>query len=237
MESVWTFKIGSIVFDGTTTTMTLLTMVIVFGLIFWASRNMQIRPTGKQNVLEWVVDFVRGINKDNLGVVEAPRFTLMSFTLFAFLLVANTLGLITEWHSTSNISFWKSPTANPAIDLTLSLLVMVLANLLGVQKFGFIKYLKVAFLKPPAVMLPMNILEEFTNTLSLGLRLYGNIFAGEVMLSLICSMINNSIFLYPIAIILAIAWIGFSFFISALQAYVFVLLTNLYISHKILEEE
>lgn len=237
MESVWTFKIGSIVFDGTTTTMTLLTMVIVFGLIFWASRNMQIRPTGKQNVLEWVVDFVRGINKDNLGVVEAPRFTLMSFTLFAFLLVANTLGLITEWHSTSNISFWKSPTANPAIDLTLSLLVMVLANLLGVQKFGFIKYLKVAFLKPPAVMLPMNILEEFTNTLSLGLRLYGNIFAGEVMLSLICSMINNSVFLYPIAIILAIAWIGFSFFISALQAYVFVLLTNLYISHKILEEE
>lgn len=237
MESVWTFKIGSIVFDGTTTTMTLLTMVIVFGLIFWASRNMQIRPTGKQNVLEWVVDFVRGINKDNLGVVEAPRFTLMSFTLFAFLLVANTLGLITEWHSTSNISFWKSPTANPAIDLILSLLVMVLANLLGVQKFGFIKYLKVAFLKPPAVMLPMNILEEFTNTLSLGLRLYGNIFAGEVMLSLICSMINNSVFLYPIAIILAIAWIGFSFFISALQAYVFVLLTNLYISHKILEEE
>ncbi len=237
MESTWTFYIGPIAFDGTVTTMAVLTILIVFGLIFWASRNMQLKPTGKQNVLEWVIDFVNGIGKDNLGAHEAPRFTLMSFTLFSFLLIANTLGLITILDTPSGISLWKSPTANPAIDLTLALLVMVLANTLGVQKFGFKKYLRVAFWKAPKAMLPMNILEEFTNTLSLGLRLYGNIFAGEVMLGLIASMIKSTMFMLPVAWILGVAWIGFSIFISSLQAYVFVLLTNLYISHKILEEE
>ncbi|GBG96675.1 F0F1 ATP synthase subunit A [Lactococcus termiticola] len=236
MESTWTFNVGPIVFDGTITVMTALTVVIVFGLVFWASRKMQLKPTGKQNVLEWVVDFVAGINKDNLGSREASRFTLMSFTLFSFLLIANTIGLVTKIDGAHDVAFWKSPTANPTIDLTLAVLIIVLANTLGVQKFGFVGYLKNAFWKAPKAMLPMNILEEFTNTLSLGLRLYGNIFAGEVMLGLIAQMLHPSWFMLPVTWILGVVWIGFSFFISALQAYVFVLLSNLYISHKILAE-
>jgi F-type H+-transporting ATPase subunit a len=236
MESTWTFNIGPIAFDGTIATMTLLTVLIVFALVLVASRNMQLKPTGKQNVLEWVVDFVNGIGRDNLGAHEAPRFSLMNFTLFSFLLIANTIGLVTKISSPDDVAFWKSPTANPVIDLTLAALVIIMANTLGVQKFGFSKYLRVAFWKAPKAMLPMNILEEFTNTLSLGLRLYGNIFAGEVMLGLIAGMIKSTMWMLPIAWILAVAWIGFSIFISALQAYVFVLLTNLYISHKVLDE-
>ena len=237
MESSWTFNIGPMTFDGTVTTMTALTVLIVFGLVFWASRKMQLKPTGKQNVLEWVVDFVNGIGKDNLGASEAPRFTLLNFVLFSFLLIANILGLVTDWHTSSDVSFWKSPTANPTIDLTFALMIILLANVLGVQKFGFKKYLAIAFWKSPKAMLPMNILDEFINTLSLGLRLYGNIFAGEVMLNLIASMAHSSALMWPVALILGIVWIAFSIFISSLQAYVFVLLTNLYISHKILEEE
>ncbi|MQW22141.1 MULTISPECIES: F0F1 ATP synthase subunit A [unclassified Lactococcus] len=237
MESTWTFNIGPIAFDGTVTVMTAVTILIVFGLIFWASRNMQLKPSGKQNVLEWTVDFVNGIGKDMLGSKESPRFSLLSFTLFSFLIVANSIGLVTKLSTTNDVSLWKSPTANATVDLTLAVIVVVLSNVLGVQKFGFGKYIKVAFWKDPKALLPMNILEEFTNTLSLGLRLYGNIFAGEIMLGLIAGMISASAFMYPIAIILEIVWIAFSLFISALQAYVFVLLTNLYISHKILEEE
>lgn len=85
-------------------------------------------------------------------------------------------------------------------------------------------------------MLPMTIMEEFTNALSMGLRLYGNIFAGEVLLGIIAGMIDSGWFILPVTWILAMAWIAFSIFISSLQAYVFVLLTNLYISHKILAE-
>ena len=93
MESTWTFNIGPIPFDGTITVMTFVTVLIVFGLVFWASRNMQLKPKGKQNVLEWVVDFVNGVSKDNVGPHEAPRFALMNFTLFSFLLIANCIGV------------------------------------------------------------------------------------------------------------------------------------------------
>lgn len=58
----------------------------------------------------------------------------------------------------------------------------------------------------------MNILEEFTNALSLGLRLYGNIFAGEIMLGLIAGMIQSTMWMLPVAWILEVAWIGFSHF-------------------------
>ncbi|MCT3133374.1 MULTISPECIES: F0F1 ATP synthase subunit A [Lactococcus] len=236
MESTWTFNIGPIPFDGTITVMTFVTVLIVFGLVFWASRNMQLKPKGKQNVLEWVVDFVNGVSKDNVGPHEAPRFSLMNFTLFSFLLIANCIGLVTKISTPGDVSLWKSPTANPTVDLTLALLVVVMSNTLGVQKFGFKGYLEVAFWKDPKGLLPMNILEEFTNALSLGLRLYGNIFAGEIMLGLIAGMIQSTMWILPVAWILEVAWIGFSLFISALQAYVFVLLTNLYISHKIIAE-
>jgi F-type H+-transporting ATPase subunit a len=160
----------------------------------------------------------------------------MNFTLFSFLLIANCIGLVTKISTPGDVSLWKSPTANPTVDLTLALLVVVMSNTLGVQKFGFKGYLKVAFWKDPKGLLPMNILEEFTNALSLGLRLYGNIFAGEIMLGLIAGMIQSTMWMLPVAWILEVAWIGFSLFISALQAYVFVLLTNLYISHKIIAE-
>ena len=166
MESTWTFNIGPIPFDGTITVMTFVTVLIVFGLVFWASRNMQLKPKGKQNVLEWVVDFVNGVSKDNVGPHEAPRFALMNFTLFSFLLIANCIGLVTKISTPGDVSLWKSPTANPTVDLTLALLVVVMSNTLGVQKFGFKGYLKVAFWKDPKGLLPMNILEEFTNALS-----------------------------------------------------------------------
>lgn len=236
MESTWTFNVGPVIFDGTVTTMSLLTVVIVFGLIFWASRKMQLKPTGKQNVLEWVVDFVNGISKDMIGH-ESRRYSLLNFTLFSFLLIANSIGLVTKLDNIHEQALWKSPTASPTVTLTFAVMVVLLANLGGIQKFGFKKYLKLSFWKEPQALLPMYILEEFTNVLSLGLRLYGNIFAGEILLGLIASMAQMSVFMYPVAIVLEMVWIAFSLFISALQAYVFVLLTNLYLSHKILEEE
>jgi F-type H+-transporting ATPase subunit a len=236
MEETWTFRIGPIAFDGTILVMTLLTVLIVFLLVFWASRKMTIVPKGKQNVLEYVIDFVSGIGKENLGENEARRFSLFSFGLFSFVLIANEIGLITKLESPSGLSLWKSPTANPIITITLAGIVIVFSNLVGAEKFGVWGYIKNSFLKPPAFMLPLNLFEEFTNTLSLGLRLYGNIFAGEIVLGLIASMATSIAWLYPVAIALEMVWIGFSLFIGAVQAYVFTMLANVYLSHKVLAE-
>ncbi|MCL2681109.1 MAG: F0F1 ATP synthase subunit A [Streptococcaceae bacterium] len=239
MEQNPVLHIGPLYFSATLLYMSMLTMIIVFGLTFWASRRMAVRPTGKQNVLEYVIELTNGIGKENLGNREAPRFSLLNFVLFSFLLISNNIGLMTRIVIPKNgvdLSYWSSPTANSSFTLTLAVLIMLLANFVGVAKFGFGKYVKNSFIKPPAFMIPLNIIEEFTNTLSLGLRIYGNIMAGEVMLGLICNLGLIGYWSMPIGIILGVLWIAFSIFISSLQAYVFVLLTNIYISHKILEE-
>lgn len=239
MDTNPVLHIGPLYFDATLLYMTLGTVLLVFLLVFWASRKMQIRPKGKQNVLEFVLELTNGVSRENLGAKEAKRFSLLNFALFSFLLLANNIGLITRIaipEHGATVSYWSSPTANATFTLTLAVLIMVSANLQGVAKFGFKDYVKNAFLTPPAFMLPLNILEEFTNSLSLGLRIYGNIMAGEVMLGLIGSLGTMYLWTMPFGIVLGVLWIAFSLFISSLQAYIFILLTNIYLSHKIIAE-
>lgn len=87
-------------------------------------------------------------------------------------------------------------------------------------------------------MFPMKLIEEFTNLLTLALRLYGNIYAGEVLLTLIAKIvISLGWFSLPLAIPLEMVWIAFSLFIGSIQAFVFVTLSMVYMSHKIEVEE
>ena len=79
----------------------------------------------------------------------------------------------------------------------------------------------------------MNILEEITNLVSLALRLYGNIFAGEILVSLLLQLSRQGAVAYPIALLLNIIWTGFSVFISCLQGYVFIMLSSMYLNKKI----
>lgn len=90
------FNIGPIWFDGTIVLMVLLTCIIVFAFVYACTRNMKLRPKGKQTVIEWLVDFIRGIITDNLPRKEVSNFHLMAFTLFMFVLVSNILGLVTK---------------------------------------------------------------------------------------------------------------------------------------------
>ncbi len=217
-------------FDLTILAMTLLTVLIVFLFVFWASRHMTMKPKGKQNVLEWLYEFVQNLIRPNVGVYT-KNYTFLAFTLFLFVLVANNIGLVTKLE-TEELNFWTSPTSNFMVDFTLSLIVAAIVHFEGVRKNGLGAYLK-GYLTPTPAMLPMNILEELTNVASLALRLYGNIFAGEVVMTLLLQFANLSIFVAPVAFVLNLAWTGFSIFISSIQAYVFVLLSTKYIGNKL----
>jgi F-type H+-transporting ATPase subunit a len=228
------FQIGPVWFDGTLILMTLLTCIIVFLLVFICTRNLQIKPKGKQNFIEFIIDFVRGIIKSQLPNKEVNNYHLLGFTLFLFILVANEIGLMTKIVTSHEISLWKSPTADPIVTLGLALMVIVFTHYMGVKKLGFKDYVLNSYLKPVSFILPIKLLEEFTNVISLGLRLYGNIFAGEVLLGLIVSMVTSIGWIaLPLAIPLEMVWIGFSLFIGGIQAYVFVTLTMVFLSHKI----
>lgn len=114
------FNIGPIWFDGTIVLMVLLTCIIVFAFVYACTRNMKLRPKGKQTVIEWLVDFIRGIITDNLPRKEVSNFHLMAFTLFMFVLVSNILGLVTKIVVGDDLSVWKSPTADPNRNLNVS---------------------------------------------------------------------------------------------------------------------
>ena len=105
----------------------------------------------------------------------------------------------------------------------------------GIRRRGIKKYLK-AYVTP-GFMTPMNILEEFTNFLSLALRVFGNIFAGEVMASLLITLSHQALYWYPVAFGANLAWTAFSVFISCIQAYVFTMLSSMYLGNKINDGE
>ena len=214
----------------------LLAAIIVFAIVFWLSRDVKMKPTGKQNVLEYLIDFTNGIVKNALPDSEGRQFRLLAFTLFLFIFVSNQLGLMIEF-TVGDVTYIKSPTSSVITTLTLAFMVLVLSHYMGVKRFGLWGYIKNSYLSPLPFMVPISIIEQFTNFLTVALRLYGNIFSGEVLLTTIGSFAKSKGVMTVIpAIPLEMIWQGFSVFIGAIQAYVFVTLIMVYVSQKVEKE-
>ena len=205
--------------------------VIVFVIAVLATRNLAMKPTGMQNFLEWVMDFVKGIIKSNMDWKTGGRFHMLGMTLIMYIFVANMLGLPFSV-VIDNKLWWKSPTADPVVTLTLATMVVALSHYYGIKLNGFKEYAK-GFVSPMPFLFPLKIIEEFANTLTLGLRLYGNIFAGEILLALLAGSLATGVGGTIAAIIPTIAWQGFSIFVGAIQAFIFTMLTMVYMAHKV----
>ncbi|MFJ5964301.1 F0F1 ATP synthase subunit A [Bacillus sp. NPDC093026] len=216
--------------------------IIVFLIAVLTTRVLSIRPTKAQNFMEWIVDFVRNIIGSSMDMKTGAPFLALGVTLLMYIFVSNMLGLPFSITVDHNL-WWKSPTADPAITMTLAILVMGLTHYYGVKAKGVKEYTK-DFLRPIPFLVPLKIIEEFANTLTLGLRLYGNIFAGEILLGLLAGLATNfysqNIALGIIgtlgAIVPMIVWQAFSLFVGTIQAFIFTMLTMVYISHKVSDE-
>lgn len=216
--------------------MIIITSIVVILIAGLGSRKLQMKPTGVQNIMEWVVEFVKGLVTDTMDWKTGRAFLPLGLTLIMFILVSNILGMITTI-SFGGQEWWTVPTSDAGITLTLAALVVLLSHYYGIKLRGFKAYGK-GFFAPIWIMFPFKIIEEFTNTLTLGLRLFGNIFAGGILTALILGLSTNamggfSIFGFIGSIIPMIAWLGFSLFIAGLQAFIFTLLAMLYISQKV----
>lgn len=224
--------IGFLTFNLSTVLMLLVTAIIVFLIAFIATRNLKLKPTGMQNFMEWVMDFVKGIIQSNMDWKTGGRFHILGIALIMFIAVANLLGLPFSGIIVGGDLWWKSPTADPTVTLTLAAMVMVLATYYGIKMRGTGNYFR-TFVQPMSFMFPLKIVEEFANTLTLGLRLYGNIYAGEILLGLLAGMAGSGAVGFIGAIIPTMAWQGFSIFIGFIQAFIFTMLTMVYLSHKV----
>jgi F-type H+-transporting ATPase subunit a len=203
---------------------TLIAGGIVVALGFWARAQLTKPGTGHvpsklQMIWEAVVNEVQTQVEDNLGHVN-PFVVPLAVALFFFILIANWLELIPS-ELNKHVHLLPAPTADTNLTYAMALMVMVGVWVFGIRQKGLGGYLK-HFLEPYPVLLPLNILEELVKPITLALRLFGNIFAGGIMLALIAA-ISGWIAWAP-----NIVWKLFDMFIGGIQAFIFALLTVLY---------
>jgi F-type H+-transporting ATPase subunit a len=212
-----TFNIDTIV-------STLVAGALVLLLAFWVVRQMRRTtedhvPTKLQLLWEVVVGQVNKQVEDNLGKVH-PYVAPLAVALFFFILICNWLELLpTEINH--HVHLLPAPTADTNLTYALAAVTMISVWVYGIRQKGVKGYFK-HFLEPFPVLLPLNILEELIKPITLALRLFGNIFAGGIMLALIG--------LIPLYAMWApnILWKAFDAVIGVIQAFIFALLTVLY---------
>jgi F-type H+-transporting ATPase subunit a len=226
------FEFMGLWFNGANMLMITIASLIVFLIAVLSTRKLAMKPTGIQNFFEWVMDFVKGIINSTMDWKDGGRFHILGITILMYIFVSNMIGLPFAIVVDETL-WWKSPTADPMITLTLAVMVVALSHFYGVKLKG-VKGYGQGFFSPMKFLFPLKIIEEFANTLTLGLRLYGNIFAGELLLSLLAGGLAHQGIIGTIAAVpLTLLWQGFSVFVGSIQAYIFTMLTMVYMSHKV----
>ncbi|MBE3597021.1 MAG: F0F1 ATP synthase subunit A [Hydrogenibacillus sp.] len=218
-------------FNLSTMLMDVVAATIVFIIAWSGTRSLTSGvPRGMQNVLEWVIEFVRGIIGSAMNPRLGERYLFLATTLLLFIFVANMLGLPFAVIVSDEL-WWKSPTADPHVTLTLAIAVLLVAHYSGLRENGLGGYLR-SYTRPHFLFLPINIVEQFSNTLTHGMRLYGNIYAGEVLLGLLAQAAKVGLWAMFLAAAPLMVWQGFSIFVGTIQSFVFVMLAMVYIAHK-----
>jgi F-type H+-transporting ATPase subunit a len=219
MDTIWTTGVAGAI-------------VLVLG--FWARRQLTRDPsdnvpTKLQIMWEAVIDQVQDQVEDNLGKVNRT-VVMLAVCEFFFILVANWLEMIPS-EPNQHFHLLPSPTSDTNLTYAMAVMVMIGVWTYGIRQKGAKGYFS-HFLQPYPFLLPLNIIEEITKPISLALRLFGNIFAGGILLALIASMTAWTVGVIPIggvlSVLFAILWKLFDMAIGAIQAFIFALLTVLY---------
>jgi F-type H+-transporting ATPase subunit a len=212
-----------------------LVALLVWALFFFAFRKPRLVPSGLQNLMEAMVDFIR--NQIALEVIghEGIRFVPYLTTLFAFVFLGNVGGIIPPVFFPLN-----GRMALPAVMAVCSLLLFISV---GVSQQGFRYFLNVLF--PPGMpkaiyllLTPIELISTFVvRPITLAIRLLANMIAGHLILSVffvaagyMLTSLNISTIFGVGALVFAVALIAFELFVAGLQAYVFTILSAVYIA-------
>jgi len=196
---------------------------ILLTFAFLVSRNVEQIPRGWQNFMESVVEFVTDIAKDNLGESFYREWLPFIGTLFLFIFGCNWAGAIIPWKL---IQLPEGELAAPTNDINTTVALALLTSLAyfyaGFSKkgLGYFKH----YIEPIPFLLPLTVLEDFTKPLSLSFRLFGNVLADELTITVLTSLV-------PLVIPLPIMLLGV--FAGSVQALIFSTLAAAYIAEAL----
>ena len=215
------WHVGGLTLNGDTITATVIAGAILLILGLLVVRRSSVRqPTKLQVAFEMVTEQVEEQVEESMGIKTAPFVVPMAMALFLFILIANWLSIIPTGHHPEYV---PPPAADVNLTYALAVIVIGTMHVVGIRKRGLRGYYGHLFRKP-RILIPLNILEEVIKPVTLSLRLFGNIFAGTIMVALIAAL--------PVYVLWApdILWKLFDMFIGLIQAFIFGLLTVLYLS-------
>jgi F-type H+-transporting ATPase subunit a len=208
-----------------------ITVALITGLIVYGMRGRALVPTRMQSLAELFYEFVANLVRDNAGP-DARKYFPFVFSLFMFIMIGNLLGLVP-----GTFTF----TSHIIVTFGLALTVFVFVTLLGLIKHGF--HFFTLFMPsgvPMAlapILIPIEILSYLSRPVSLSIRLFANMMAGHTMLKVFGGFsvllggalggLGYTVGILPLVI--NIALVGFEILVAMLQAYVFTILTCLYI--------
>lgn len=199
--------------------------VLVIGIIFLiaraATKKLQLVPTGSQNVMEAFVGGIIAMGADTMGEKNARVYMPLIGSLALVVFFSNMIGVIPGF---------ESPTSNINFTLSLALIVFTYYNYLGIKKNGFVNYFK-HFMGPmPALaplMFPIEIISHLSRIVSLSFRLFGSIRGDDMFLMVLLMLVP---WILPLPGFFMLTAFGF------LQAFIFSILTYVYIAGSIMME-
>jgi len=198
-----------------------LVVLLLFSVV--GTQSKERLPKGLQNFTEYTVDFITDIARDQLGESFYKEWVPFIGTLFLFIFGCNWAGALISWKL---IKLPEGELAAPTNDINTTAALALLTSFAyfyaGLSKKG-LGYFK-RYIQPIPLLLPINIIEDFTKPLSLSFRLFGNVLADELTISVLTSLV-------PLVIPLPIMVLGI--FAGSVQALIFSTLAAAYIAEAL----
>lgn len=200
--------------DAILMTWIVIAILLIFG--YFSSRKKGMLPGPLQVLGELFVSTLYSLTEDAMDKKKAEKYGPLICALFMFLLLCNWIGMVPYLHE---------PTKDLNTPLSLGLMGFVIAHYAGIKTKGFKKYSKEYF-EPIFLMMPLNVIGELAKIVSISFRLFGNIMGGSIII-LVVSYLTYSVLLPPFLNAF------FGLFVGAIQAFVFTMLTVVYISVQV----
>lgn len=194
-------------------------MIILATISYMVTRNMKVEGeiSKGQNILEALIETINSQIKQ-ISQQDPSKYLPFVGTLFIFILVSNVLSIVPGF---------IAPTGSLNTSIALALCVFVAVPKYGIDDRGIVGYLK-EYIKPTFIMLPFNIISEVSRTLSLAIRLYGNVLSSSVIVAILLGVV-------PLFFPVVIQVLGL--LTGVIQAYIFAILAIVYIASAIENEK